>query len=80
MPLNKLFFEGGNFDSQKQIEIIESACDMLRDYIHLRPIEFHPFFQRGRLVNANKKVMDTLILQICSWNVRTIITRSSSAG
>lgn len=61
MPLNNLFFEGGNFDSQKQIEIIESACDMLRDYIHLRPIEFHPFFQRGRLVNANKKVMDMLI-------------------
>lgn len=61
MPLNNRFFEGGNFDSQKQIEIIESACDMLRDYIHLRPIEFHPFFQRGRLVNANKKVMDMLI-------------------
>lgn len=61
MPLNNLIFEGGNFDLQKQIEIIESVCDMLRDYIHLRPIEFHPFFQRGRLVDANKKVMDMLI-------------------
>ena len=61
MPLNNLIFEGGNFDLQKQIEIIESACDMLRDYIHLRPIEFHPFFQRGRLVDANKKVMDMLV-------------------
>lgn len=35
MPLNNLLFEGGNFDSQKQIEIIESACDMLRDYMLL---------------------------------------------
>ena len=61
MPLNNLIFEGGNFDLQKQIEIIESVCDMLRDYVHLRPNGFHPFFQRGRLVNANKKVMDMLI-------------------
>lgn len=61
MPLNNLIFEGGNFDLQKQIEIIESVCDMLRSYVHLRPIEFHPFLQRGRLVDANKKVMNMLV-------------------
>ena len=73
MPLNNLFFEGGNFDSQKQIEIIESACDMLRDYIHLRPIEFHPFFQRGRLVDANKKVMDRSIVPYAGGNGKKMI-------
>lgn len=28
----------------------------------------------------NERSIGTSILQICSWNVRTIITRSSSAG
>ncbi len=57
MPLNSLILKGGNYSLKKEIEVIKTVYYFMRDYVHMRPNEFQPFFSNGKLVKANEEIM-----------------------
>lgn len=61
MPFNSLIFKGGNYSLEKEIEVIKTVYYFMRDYVHMKPNEFQPFFSTGKLVDKDEEIMLMII-------------------
>lgn len=61
MPLNNLVLENGKHNLENEEDIIKNVYYLMRDYVHIRPNDFQTFFQKSKIVDVDREIMNMVI-------------------